>query len=294
MQVLLTGAGGFLGRHVAGALVSEGFVVTGFDLKPGEWAGVTWVEGDLRDAEAVVAAARDHQIICHVGAIGDVYLAARDPALAAEVNVVGSVNVALAANEVGARVVYASTWEVYGEPDYQPVDEDHPCRPDHPYNITKHAGEQLLLTADRLGGAPVVSLRLGTAYGSGLRPNSVFRMFIDKALSGEPITIHGSGLQGRQFTFVSDLADAFVLACRSELRGIAINVVAPEVVTIKQLAEAVVSRYPTEIWYGEVRPGDAAPAEVSAERARQLLGWESRVAFEEGMEILMDDLERDS
>ena len=291
MRILVTGAGGFLGGHVARRLLTDGFEVTGFDLVTGSMPDVSWVEGDLRDADAVATVARGHELICHLGAIGDVYLAAEHPDLAAQVNVVGCANVALAAEAVGAKVVYASTWEVYGEARYEPVDEKHPCAPDHPYSITKLAGERILLAADRLRGVPVISLRLGTAYGPGLRPNSVFRIFVDKARSGEPITIQGSGLQGRQFTHVSDLAGAFSSACRSDLHGSAFNVVAPEQITIKQLAEAVVARYPTEISFGDPRLGDAPPALVSAEKARRLLGWEPLVGFEEGVAGLMDDLE---
>ena len=291
MRILVTGAGGFLGRHVARRLLTDGFEVTGFDLVTGSMPDISWVEGDLRDHDAVATAAHGHQLICHLGAIGDVYMAAEHPALAAQVNVVGCANVALAAEAVGAKVVYASTWEVYGEACYEPVDENHPCAPDHPYSITKLAGERILLAADRLRRVPVISLRLGTAYGPGLRPNSVFRIFVDKATRGEPITIQGDGLQGRQFTHASDLAGAFSSACRSGLHGSAFNVVAPEQITIKQLAEAVVARYPTEISFGDPRPGDAPPAMVSAEKARRLLGWEPLVSFEEGVAGLMDHLE---
>src|SRR5690606_10214835 len=112
-----------------------------------------------------------------------------------------------------------------GQPQYEPIDEDHPCNPDHPYNITKLAGERLLLAADDLRGIRATALRLGTAYGPGLRPNSVFRIFIDRAKRGEPITIQGDGSQGRQFTHVGDLARAFILATRSSIHGLAFNVV---------------------------------------------------------------------
>lgn len=82
-------------------------------------------------------------------------------------------------------MIYASTWEVYGRPQYEPVDEHHPTNPDHPYNITKLAGEHLLLSYDAFQGLRVVSLRLGTAYGTGMRDNSVFSRFISQATRGE-------------------------------------------------------------------------------------------------------------
>ena len=292
MRVLISGAAGFLGRHVAGRLLADGFEVTAFDRVDSGNGAVRSIVGDLRDLDAVRDAMEGQDVVCHIGAIGDVYLAAEHPELAAQVNVTGSANVALAAAESKARIVYASTWEVYGEPQYQPMDEDHPCRPDHPYNITKLAGERLLLAADHLRDARVISLRLGTAYGTGLRPNSVFRIFIDRAKRGEPITIQGDGSQGRQFTHASDIAHAFSLACESDVRGTAVNIVAPDLVSIRDLAELVVTRYPTQLQFGDPRPGDVPPALVSAERAASLLGWKAEMPFSRGLEDLMDSLER--
>lgn len=290
MKVLVTGAAGFLGRHVATHLVENGFEVTGFDLSSNTVTSSNLV-GDLLDPTALNQAAEGQDVIVHIGAIGDVYLAGEQPELAASVNVAGSANVANAALLNGAKVIYASTWEVYGEPEYQPIDEDHRCEPDHPYNITKLAGEQILLAAGRLKNLPIMALRLGTAYGTGLRTNSVFRIFIDRARRGEPITIQGDGQQGRQFTHASDIARAFAAACRSEISGLALNTVAPKTVSIRELAELVVERYPTELTFGPPRPGDVPPAVVSAERIRNVLGWEAEMPFDRGLSELMDSVE---
>ena len=291
VRALVTGAAGFLGRHVASHLLDLGWEVTGFDQVAVEGLDYRLIQGDLRNPEAVVHAVSGHDVVCHIAAIGDVYLAAERPALAAEVNVTGCAQIAEAAAASGARVVYASTWEVYGRPRYEPLDEDHPCEPDHPYSITKLAGEQILLSAERLRGVPVLSLRLGTAYGRGLRPNSVFRIFIDRARRGEPITIQGDGSQSRQFTHTSDIARAFELASTSDLRGIALNVVARESVSIKELAEMIVERYPTEVTFDAARPGDAPPALISTHRARETLGWEATTSFSRGLGDLLDDHE---
>ncbi|MGH3650512.1 MAG: NAD-dependent epimerase/dehydratase family protein [Acidimicrobiia bacterium] len=291
MRVLVTGAAGFLGCHVGRRFRDDGWEVAGFDLEAFDEPGVRSVTGDLLDGEALDAEVRRADVVAHIGAIGDVYLAGAQPTLAAQVNVVGTSNVVEAAVRHDVRVVYASTWEVYGEPRYEPVDEAHPTHPDHPYNITKLAGEAMMLAATNLRDLQGVALRLGTAYGSGLRPNSVFRIFLDRARAGEPITIQGDGLQGRQFTHASDIARAFVAAAGSELSGLAINVVAPEVVSIKELAEHIVSRFPTELSFGPPRPGDVPPARVSAERARQTLGWAAEVGFEDGLdELIKGDL----
>lgn len=292
MRVLVTGAAGFLGRHVARRFRMEGHETTGFDTASADGEDFPSLRGDLLDLDQLVPAARGSDVICHIGAIGDVYLAAEQPALAAQVNVTGTTNVATAASRVGARVVYASTWEVYGKPAYEPVDEEHPCRPDHPYNITKLAGEQMLLAAGRLKDLPVLSLRLGTTYGLGLRSNSVFRIFVDRARRGERIVIHGDGSQGRQFTHASDVARAFVMAAESDLHGLSLNTVGTEMISIKQLAETVVDRYPTELTFGEARPGDVPTGHVSSAKIKRLMGWEPQVSFDQGLAELLDDARR--
>ena len=227
-------------------------------------------------------------VVCHLGGVGDVYLALDRPSVAASANVVGTATLEEASfrNGVG-KFVYASTWEVYGEPVYQPLDEEHPCNPDHPYSITKLAGERLALACSDLKGLPVLSLRLGTAYGAGMRANSVFSIFIERAMKGQPITVQGSGEQGRQFTHASDIGRAFVLAALSQVRGEAINIVAPGRASIRQLAEWVAEEFPTEITYGPRREGDVPSAAVSAEKAERLLGWKAEVGLREGLRDLI-------
>lgn len=284
MKAIVTGAAGFLGRHVVRHFRDLGWDVAGFDVSWFDEPGVEFIQGDFTEGNSIGPAVDGVDVVAHIGAIGDVYLAGEQPALAADVNVVGTANVVEAALNAGARLVYASTWEVYGEPVQEPIDESHPTMPDHPYSITKLAGESLALAAARLRNLPAVALRLGTAYGSGLRPNSVFRIFLDKARAGEPITIQGDGSQGRQFTHASDIARAFELAATSDASGIALNVVAPETATIKELAELIIARYPTDVSFGPSRPGDVPPALVSADRAQGVLGWRAEVPFEQGLD----------
>ena len=288
MRVVVTGGSGFLGSHVADGLIAAGHDVTVFDQAP--TTRFQSVVGDLLDPAALAAAFRGASAVCHLGAIGDVYLAGEKPALAASVNAAGTANVCDAAlAEDVQRVVVASTWEVYGKPRYEPIDEEHPCEPDHPYNITKYAGELLARSNAKLKGLNVVALRLGTAFGTRMRPNRVFRIFLRKALAGEPITIQGSGLQGRQFTHAADVARAFQLALTNGEVGSAYNIVADRMVTIRELAQLVSQLAPTQLTYGEPRPGDVPSALVSNERAKRALGWAPSVDFEAGLREIYDE-----
>lgn len=288
MRGIVTGGSGFLGSHVADHLAAQGHEVVVYDVQP--TTRHVSVVGDLLDPEALKRAFGAMDFVCHLGAIGDVYLAGEKPALAATVNAAGTANVceAAIASKVG-RVVVASTWEVYGEPHYQPLDEKHPCEPDHPYNITKLAGERLALASGRLRGLNVVALRLGTAFGTRMRPNSVFSIFIRKALAGEPITIQGSGSQGRQFTHAKDVGRGFEAALTKGPSGSAYNIVGDRMVSIRELAELVTKIVPTELTYGEARPGDVPSALVSNEKAKAELGWRPTVDFEQGLRELVDE-----
>ena len=287
MRVLVTGGAGFLGSHVVSTLREVGHSVVVFDIQAPNDAD--YIRGDLASLDDLLKATRGIDTVCHLGAVGDVYLAFDKPYLAAELNVVGTANLmeACLRNQV-KKVVYASTWEVYGEPQYQPVDEVHPCNPDHPYNITKLAGERIALSYDRLKDVPTVALRLGTAYGTRIRPNSVFSIFISRALRGEPLSIKGSGAQSRQFIYTSDISYAFLRALESTSRAEVFNIVGSEHISIRQLAEMIVEMIPTSITYEKGRAGDIPSALVSSEKARVVLGWEPRVSFREGLSKLVD------
>ncbi len=290
MRALITGGSGFIGAYVVARLTDAGHDVTVYDVAPPATA-VDYVEGDVRDAEMVRKAVAAHDVVCHLAAMAALEQAMHDLAGAAAVNVAGSANVAEAALAEGARLVYASTWEVYGEPVSQPAGEDHPCRPEHPYGITKLAGEQIVLAAAEFHGLSAVSLRLATTYGLGLRRDSVFEIFRRRAAAGQGIEIHGDGTQFRQFLHARDAAKAVELALQSDVSGMAFNVAPEQTVTIGELAEIVASRFDVPVTFGQARLGDAVPMILSTERIRAELGWDARESFAAGLTRLLDGVD---
>jgi UDP-glucose 4-epimerase len=287
MRVAVTGGAGFLGSHVADVLAENGHDVTVVDSQAA--VGHRHVVCDLADIDGLTEAFSGADAIAHLAAVGDVYLAAEKPELAAHVNVTGTANTLVAALRADVpRLVYASTWEVYGEPDYQPIDERHPCRPDHPYNITKLAGERIALSLGHLrDGLSVSALRLGTAYGTRMRPNSVFAIFIRRALARETITIQGTGEQGRQFTHARDIGRAFELALARARAGAVYNTVSDEMISIRELAAEITRVLPTEIAFAQARKADVPTARVSNELIRADLGWAPEVVFADGLAELI-------
>lgn len=280
-RVLVTGSSGFLGKNISLFLTDRGFDVKPFDKADGQ---------DLLNGKDLEKSLSGIDYVCHLAAVGDVYLAAENPMLAADIGVGGTANLVHIANKLGniKKIIYASTWEVYGHPQYEPLDEKHPCNPDHPYSISKYGGE--LMLKSKLNHVPWIILRLGSAYGPYMRENAVIPLFIKKAKNGEKITLSGDGLQTRQFTYSEDIARAFEMAIQSNVEDEIFNVIAEETQTIKQIAEMVKAKIDVEIEYGPKREGDVPPARVSTEKIRKVLGWNPQVKFEDGFERLFKSL----
>ncbi len=291
MRILVTGAAGYIAPFVVKHLRERGHDVTPTDVR-----GVKdHYNVDLTERCEVLELLNDVRpdVICHLAAIGNVAEAAKGPRVAVNAGPYLTATLLDAVVEVNpiVRFIYTSTWEVYGKPRYQPLDEAHPTDPDHPYSIAKLAGERLALWYGRAHGIPVTALRLGSAHGPGMRANSVFSRFIDAGRKGQPLTVSGDGSQFRQWTHVRDIARAFELAALTPgIEGEVYNIVSPEATSIRELAMRVADRFGVGYTCGEPRPGDAPSAMVSGEKAKAGLGWEARVRFEDGLfELLTEE-----
>jgi len=287
--VVVTGAAGFLGSHVADLLEVRGYQVVRSDIFQPPDAKGDWKLADLRRFGDLVELTRKADVVCHIGGIGDVYLAEADPKQAMEVNGLGTANFVEAARRNGvSRFVYASTWEVYGKPKYEPMDENHPCWPGHPYSISKLAGDLFTQSAHSVPGLSTVVLRLGTAYGPRMRENAVIQAFILRALRGLPLEIRGTGEQFRQFTHASDIAAAFVKAISLTDSPLVFNIVSPEWTSIRKVASIVAELVPSQVVFRERRQGDPPPAMVSSRLADSALGWKPQISFQEGLQSLVE------
>jgi len=287
-RVVVTGASGFVGSHVFKALRQRPWDVVRSDILRPSDDNDSWTKADLRDAQDLRDLTRDTWAVCHVGGIGDVYAAERHPAETFQVNAYGTVNLleACKVNRV-ERLIYASTWEVYGTPIYEPMDEKHPCHPAHPYSISKLAGDLATQGYGTSGEMDTVVLRLATTYGEGMRESAVIPAFITTALRRSPIQIQGTGQQGRQFTHVTDVARAFVLALDATHPAAIYNVASDNIVSIRELADLVCERVPTEVIYGPSRWGEPTPAAISSRKAHEDFGWQAQVTFRQGLDQLI-------
>jgi len=251
----------------------------------------TFIPGSILDLESLRVSVAGMDAIYHLAAVADVKDVFEDPHYSESVNVRGTVNVLEACRRAKVpRVIYGSTTWVYSEADSDIVDEDTPLRPpSHLYTATKLTSEYYCISYDKLYGLACTILRYGIPYGPRARDGAVLPMFVSKALRGEPLTIAGDGSQYRQFVYVEDLAAGNVLALKPIAEHRTYNLDGAEKITIRQIAETVQKIIGSvEIQYTEGRPGDFGGKEGISLRAKDELGWEPKVSFEEGVRRYID------
>lgn len=292
MRVLVTGGSGFIGSHVVDKLRDKGVEVRVFDMvMPAFRQDIEFYHGSLLDMEALRMAMNNVSAVFHLAAVADVKDVYEEPHYAESINVRGTINVLEAARWVKIkRVVYGSTTWVYSETTEQYVDEQTPLRaPAHLYTATKIASEYYCQSYSKLYNLPTTVLRYGIPYGPRAREGAVVPIFVRKALRGEPLTIAGDGGQFRKFVYVEDLAEGNVLALHSVAANKVYNLDGSERVTIKQIAETVKKLIGgVKIEYVPARPGDFSGKEVSSQLAKNELGWDPKIGFEEGVQRYID------
>ena len=196
------------------------------------------------------------------------------------INVTGTVNVFEASrrNGVGRTVLASTVWVYAGAHGDAPLDEDAPFHlpsAGHIYTSSKIASELIAHNYNELYDTPFTILRYGIPFGPRMREQLVIPRFVQMALDGDTITVHGDGSQFRNYVYVEDLADAHVLALSEDAENDVFNLEGAEPITIRRVTEAIRDclDIPMKVEFGEARPGDYAGKEVSAEKVKRVLGW---------------------
>jgi len=309
MHYLVTGGAGFIGSNLASALLAEGLRVRVLDNfltgKKENLAGLAerygdafeLVKGDLRDLEITRRAAEGTEYVLHQGALPSVPRSVADPVLSNAINVGGTLNLLVAARDAGVRrVVFAASSSAYGDTPELPKRESMTPNPKSPYAAQKLAGEHYMRIFREVYGLETISLRYFNVFGPKQDPKSTYAAviprFITSVLSGTPPTVYGDGLQTRDFTYIENVVQANLQACKApkEACGKVFNIACGERVSLLDILEIVYKLAGRRVAprFEVARPGDVRDSLADISLAKDFLGYESRIGFPEGLSRTFD------
>jgi len=300
-KVLVTGGAGFVGSHLSDALLKKGCKITILDnLRTGfmenihhllDCKEVDFVQGDVRDYETCLKAVEGIELIFHEAAQINPALAVENPFYDFEVNALGTLNLLEAARRKNVRKFVSASTNVYGNPRYLPIDEDHPIGLLSPYAAAKLSGEAYCIVYNSTYGINTVRLRYTNVYGPRQRAtkseSGVIPIFIERVLNGKPLVIYGDGEQTRDFVYVSDVVKANILVAENKkCNGEVFNVGYGKETSIKVIAQLILKvagREDLTSIHGPPRAADFRRCKVSLKKIRNTVGFNPKVPLEEGL-----------
>ena len=247
---------------------------------------------DICDFEELSNVFTDIEWVFHLAALADVVPSIENPEDYFKANVIGTFNVTKLSTESNVkRFVYAASSSCYGIPTKFPTNEETECSPRYPYALTKYLGEQIVAHWNSVYGLPALSLRLFNVYGPRARTSgtygAVFGVFLAQKLAGVPYTVVGDGTQTRDFTYVSDVCQAFLAAAESNLTGEVMNVGSGNTYQVNELVrllEGPVVNIPK-------RPGEPDCTFADISKIRERLGWSPEINFEKGVDMMLQHID---
>ena len=297
---VVTGGAGFIGSHLVDALLAENIKVRIIDnYSTGRPENLTHVSGKVDVVEADIAlggswqkSIQDADWVFHLGALADIVPSIQRPEDYFQANVNGTFNVLEAAKHAQVkRFVYAASSSCYGIPDIYPTSELAEIRPQYPYALTKRLGEELVMHWAQVYQLPAVALRLFNVYGTRSRTSgtygAVFGVFLAQKLANKPFTVVGDGTQTRDFTYVTDVANAFLTAAKSSRCGEIYNVGSGQTISVNRLVELLTG----EVTYIPKRPGEPDCTFADITKIRRDLNWQPKVNIEKGVERVLANID---
>lgn len=307
-KILVTGGAGFIGSHLVEALLAYGFLVRILDdfstgkpaNLPQNQAGLEIVEGDVADSQVVDQAVQGVTAIVHLAAVASVQASVEDPAGTHASNFMGTLNLLEACRRhTVRRFLFASSAAVYGNGAPLPISETAPVQPLTPYASDKLASEHYLDFYGREYGLEPGIFRFFNVFGPRQDPSSpysgVISIFVNRALSRQPLTVFGDGLQSRDFIYVTDLVTVLVKALTAQtLASGPVNVGTGTQTSLLKLVtqlQALVGR-PIEVTHQPARQGDVKHSLADISLLRQRFSFQQEVSFGQGLQKLVTYLEK--
>lgn len=305
MISVVTGGCGFIGSHMVDRLLAEGHEVRVIDNfstgRPENLAhqkdnpNLKLFEADICDAEKITPIFEKADWVFHFAALADIVPSIQRPQDYFHSNVDGTFSVLEVARKANIkRFMYTASSSCYGIPDKFPTDESADIRPEYPYALTKRLGEEIALHYAKVYKLPVVSLCLFNVYGPRSRTagtyGAVFGVFLGQKLAGKPYTVVGTGEQTRDFTYVTDIVDAFYTAAKSDIVGERFNVGSEHTYSVNRLVK-LLGGTEENIVHIPKRPGEPDCTWADTSKIAKALNWRPKVTLEEGVQHMLDNID---
>ena len=302
IKSLVTGGLGFIGSHLVEELLRNGDDVTVIDNSvTGRRASLdsvsdhprlSVIEADATVFESILPHFKGIERVFHLAALASIVPSIERPIEYYHANVTGTVNTLEAARDAGVRrFIYAASSSCYGIPDEFPTNEAAAIKPMYPYALTKYLAELAVLHWSVVYGISAVALRLFNVYGPRASTSNaygaVFGVFLAQRLAQQPLTIVGDGTQTRDFTYVTDVARAFVKAAESDVSNDFLNVGSGGTYSVNQLADLIGGPR----IHAPERPGEPACTYADISKILKIVDWEPQVSFEEGVQLTLDQID---
>ena len=300
-EVVVTGGAGFIGSNLCRTLLTHGAKVTAFDnlysgkidfIKDLIDNGLNFVQKDIRDPIAIEQATKKCNIIFHLAAQTSVPFSMENPKEDCEINVIGTLNVLEAAKKAGARMVFASSCAVYGNPEKKPTPETYPTNPIAFYGLTKLLGENLCRFYQENFGLEIVTLRIFNVYGKDC--HGVIYDFLNKLRSNpNKLEVLGTGRQSRDFVYVSDMVDILLKAATiPSAAGEIFNVGTGKTTSVTELAQMIVEilgleKVEIKFKGGKAWEGDMDITLADNTKATKFLDWKPQISLWDGLKKLI-------
>ncbi len=299
MKAIVTGGAGFIGSHLVDTLLGEGISVTVLDnFSTGRPENLDHIKDQIKLIECDISKAGIWEKefdgadwVIHLAALADIVPSINDPEAYFHANVVGTLNVLQASKKYKIkRFIYSASSSCYGIPAVYPTPEDAPMEPQYPYALTKRLGEELVIHWAKLYNLPALSLRFFNVYGPRSRTSgtygAVFGVFLAQKLAQEPMTIVGDGNQTRDFTYVTDIANAIMAALLSSKLAEIYNVGSGATISVNRISELIGG----EIVYIPKRPGEPDCTFADISKINEELNWEPTISIERGVEMILENI----
>jgi len=310
-KVLITGGLGFIGSHLARQLVNAGAIVTLVDSLIPQYGGnlfnihdirhrLTVNISDVRDPYAMAYLVKGQDFLFNLAGQTSHMDSMQDPRTDLDINAAAQLSILEACRQhnTGIKLIFASTRQLYGKPDYLPVDERHPIRPVDVNGINKLAGEWYHLLYNNVYGIRACALRLTNTYGPGMRVKDARQTFLGiwvrNLIEGKPMLIFGDGAQLRDFNYVDDVVEALLFAAVCDkANGQVFNLGSPEVISLKELAAMMVELYPGGRYELVAFPPERKAIDIGDyysdfTKIKETMGWEPKISLKEGLRKSLD------